>query len=119
MMYAMAWGADYPDAENFLQLMYGPNKAPGANGSNYDSAEFNALYKRAALMQHSPERTEIYKKLNRLAAEDVPWVFGLHRITNHVTTGWFKNFKYTALDFGSGRYYNMDPELKKELKPKL
>ena len=119
MMYGMAWGADYPDAENFLQLMYGPNKSPGANGSNYDNPEFNALYKKAALMQHSPERTKIYKRLNQIGAEDVPWIFGLHRVTNHITTGWFKNYKYTALDFGSGRFYNMDPELKKELSPKL
>ena len=29
MLYGLAWSADYPDAENFLQLLYGPNKFPG------------------------------------------------------------------------------------------
>ncbi len=27
-MYGIAWSADYPDAENFLQLLYGPNRKP-------------------------------------------------------------------------------------------
>ena len=28
------WVIDYPDAENFLKLFYGPNKAPGVNISS-------------------------------------------------------------------------------------
>ena len=56
-LYSIAWGADYPDAENFLQLLYGPNKSPGANGSGYDNPAFNKLYAQAAVMQDTPERT--------------------------------------------------------------
>ena len=32
-MWGVAWGADYPSAQNFLQLFYGPFKSPGTNGS--------------------------------------------------------------------------------------
>jgi len=36
-MSGAAWGADYPDAENFMQLLYGPNAGPG-NESGIRSA---------------------------------------------------------------------------------
>ena len=28
-LYQLGWVADYPDAENFLQLFYSPNRSPG------------------------------------------------------------------------------------------
>ncbi len=35
------WVIDYPDAQNFLQLFYGPNKSPGVNATNYQNPEFD------------------------------------------------------------------------------
>ena len=41
------WLADYPDAENFLFLLYGPNaksKSQGENVANYENPEFDKLF---------------------------------------------------------------------------
>lgn len=114
MLQALAWGADYPDAENFLQLLYGPNKVPGANGSNYDNAEFNAMFEKARLMQDSPERTALYKELNKMAADQIPWVYGVHRQKYSMLQGWFKNYQYMAFEQGIGKYFNIDLEMKKK-----
>jgi ABC-type transport system substrate-binding protein len=73
------WGLDYPDSENVLQLFYGPNKSPGANGSNYDNPEYNALFQKTKPMQPGPERTALYRKMNRMILEDVPAISGLMR----------------------------------------
>ena len=115
MTYGIAWGADYPDAENFLQLLYGPNKSPGANGSGYDNGEFNQLYKTASIMQDGPERTALYEKMNRIASEQVPWIFGVHRQSFVMTHGWIRN--YITADVGADRaeYLNIDLEQKKKL----
>ena len=115
MTYGIAWGADYPDAENFLQLLYGPNKSPGANGSGYDNGEFNQLYKTASVMQDGPERTALYEKMNRIASEQVPWIFGVHRQSFVMTHGWIRN--YITADVGADRaeYLNIDLEKKKKL----
>lgn len=118
-MYGMAWGADYPDAENFLQLLYGPNKAPGSNGANYNNPEFNALFKEASLMQDTPIRTAAYEKLNRMVAEDVPWIFGVHRMTFTMTQSWLKNFKNIEFDAGQEKYLRVDLDKKKEMIKKL
>jgi len=119
MLYGIAWSADYPDAENFLQLLYGPNKAPGANGSDYDNPVFNSLFKKAAVMQDSPERTAIYEKLNRMAAELVPLIYGVHRQTFVVKQGWIKNFVNTDFEQGRAQYLNIDLKNKEEMLKKF
>jgi ABC-type transport system substrate-binding protein len=115
MLYGIAWGADYPDAENFLQLLYGPNKAPGANGSGFDNAEFNQLFKKASVMQDSPERTALYEKLNRMAADQAPWIFGVHRQGYTLKHSWLKNYMSTDFEAGQAQYINIDLNKKKEM----
>ncbi len=114
MTYGIAWGADYPDAENFLQLLYGPNKAPGANGSGYDNPEFNKIFKKAAVQQHGPERTKLYEKLNRIAAEEVPWIYGVHRQSYVLQHSWLKNYVATDFDAGQSAFLRVDTKMKVE-----
>jgi oligopeptide transport system substrate-binding protein len=114
MMYGIAWGADYPDAENFLQLLYGPNKAPGANGSGYSNKEFDKLFAISSRMQDSPERTALYEKLNRMAAESVPIIYGVHRQTYLLKHSWVQNFVNTDFESGIEKYMNIDLEKKKK-----
>ncbi|MBT3234469.1 MAG: hypothetical protein HN353_00805 [Bdellovibrionales bacterium] len=116
MIYGIAWGADYPDAENFLQLLYGPNRSPGANGSGFNHQTFNQLYKSASIMQDTPERTALYEKMNRMAAELVPWIFGVHRQSYVLFHGWLKNYIQSDFDAGVAQYLDVDLEKKKELR---
>ncbi len=77
--FTLAWSLDYPDAENTLQLFYGPNKSPGSNSFNYVNPEFDTLFKQAKVLQPSPERTEIYQKLNKMVIDDCVIISGLSR----------------------------------------
>lgn len=119
MLFGIGWGADYPDAENFLQLLYGPNKSPGANGSGYDNPIFNRLYKLASTLQDSPERTALYEKMNRMAMEEIPVIFGMHRQNFILHNGWLRNYIASDFDWGSAKYLNVDINKKKELLKKL
>jgi len=102
-MFGFAWASDYPDGENNLALFYSPNAAPGSNHSNYNRAEYDALYERARLMEPSPERTELYERMRDMVIADVPYVGSLARnryfminpdLRNAMPTqrhwGWFK-----------------------------
>jgi ABC-type transport system substrate-binding protein len=82
------WGLDYPDAENTLQLFYGPNGSPGSNDANYRNAEYDALFRRAKVMLPSPERTAIYRKLSQMVIDDCVAVTGLARTRLHL---WHKD----------------------------
>ncbi|MFG1483858.1 ABC transporter substrate-binding protein [Halobacteriovorax sp. HFRX-2_2] len=119
MLYGIAWGADYPDAENFLQLLYGPNRSPGANGSGYNNPKFNELFAKASIMQDSPERTAIYEQLNKMAAEEVPWLYGVHRQSYLIKHSWLRNYITTDFEAGQAQYLDIDLEAKKNMQSKL
>lgn len=77
--FSLAWGLDYPDAENTLQLFYGPNKSPGSNNFNYVNPQFDALFEQAKTMQPSSERTLLYQQLNKMVIDDCVVLSGLSR----------------------------------------
>jgi len=118
-LWGAAWGADYPDAENFLQLLYGPNASPGDNGANYRNPGFDELYRKASRMEDSPERTALYKKMARIAIADCPWIFCSHRLGFALQHGWLKNYKPHDLAQNTYKYYRIDPNMKTKLKGRL
>lgn len=69
------WGADYPDAENFLSLYYSKNFAPeGPNYSHYQSAAFDTLYLNSLNVNNEFQREKIYKKMDSLMMSSAPVV---------------------------------------------
>ena len=77
--FGLAWGGDYPDPENFLQLLYGPNGAPSSNNMNFKNAEYDEIFSRARIMPPSPERTALYRRLREIAIEEQPMVGSMAR----------------------------------------
>ncbi len=107
-LYRLGWVADYPDAENFLQLFYGPNSSPGPNHSNYRNPSFDALYEKARVLADSPERTALYRRMADLVAEDAPWIFEQHPLSYALAQPWLKNYKPHDFPYGMGKYYGLD-----------
>ena len=114
-MFGLAWGADYPDAENFLQLFYGPNSSPGSNSTNYNNPVFNKEFEKAVVMQDSPERTALYEKLNKFIAEEVVVIFNMHRQSYTLEQGWLRNYHSSDLNHDAYQYLNIDTAKKEEL----
>ena len=79
MLMTIGWTMDYPDAENTIQLFYGPNASPGSNTANYNNEEFNRLYRASSTMQASKSRTTMYRKMNRIVIEDCVTISGISR----------------------------------------
>lgn len=116
-LWGLAWSADYPDAENFLQLFYGPNaQAGGMNSSYYKNKEFDRLFEKARSMQESPARTALYKQLARILAEDCPVILGVNRISLTLSQPWIKNIKYQEFAINQSKYTRVDMDLKKKLR---
>ena len=108
MMYA-GWIGDYPDAENFLKLFYGPNKCPGVNATNYQNPEFDKLYDRIAVMTDSPERTALYEQMSDMAMEDCPWALMTYPLTYGLFQPWFQNYKRHPFSYSSSKYHKVLP----------
>lgn len=112
-IWSFAWGGDYPDAENFLQLFYSKNASPGSNDSNYSHPEFDRLYEKSLTLLDGPERTALYRQMVSILVEDCPWIFNVHRIQFSLNQQWLKNYKRHGFEHNSVKYYRIDPNLKK------
>jgi len=109
-IFSLGWIADYPDAENFLQLFYSKNVSPGSNNFNYASDEFDKLYEKVITMPDSPERIALYRKAERLIIEDCPAAFLFHRVAYVLHHDWVLNYKPHAFQYGLSKYRRIDLE---------
>ncbi len=108
--FGLAWGADYPDAENFLQLFYGPNESPGSNNFNYKNPEYDRLYEQASKMSESPERTVLYRKMRDIVIDSGISLGSMSRIRFYVMQERLKNFKPEEVFYGYWKYLDLrDP----------
>jgi ABC-type transport system substrate-binding protein len=85
------WNADYPDAENFMQLLYGPN-AGQENQAQFDLPEFNRLYDQARALPESPERTRLFDRMTELVVAYAPWRLTYHLLEDSVRHRWVKTY---------------------------
>ena len=93
------WGADYPDAENFLSLFYSQNFAPnGPNYSHFKSDEFDALYIKALQINDEKERVEIYKQMDELIMREMPVIPTFYDQSTTFLRKNVKGFNSTPID---------------------
>ncbi len=81
MMRTSAWIADYPDGDNFMQLLYGPNSGQ-SNNACYRSAEYDERYERSRLLPDGPERNRLYREMTRLMETHTVWLLTDSRYRN-------------------------------------
>ena len=72
MMRTASWIADYPDADNFMQLLYGKNIGQNNNGCA-KIPEYDKLYEQSIRMPDSPERNRLYHDMARIIEVYAPW----------------------------------------------
>jgi ABC-type transport system substrate-binding protein len=104
---ASAWTADYPDAQNFLQLYYGPN-TDQSNESRFKLPEYDRLYQKSLGLPDGPERSAIYREMNRLLLAYAPVRLGVHRIYNHLQYPWVKGYKKHPILYTNFKYLDID-----------
>jgi len=102
-----AWIADYPDAQNFLQLLYGPNSGT-SNEAHFRLDAYDRLYLRSASLPDSPERNALYREMNRLLLAWAPWRLGVHRVFNHLQYPWVKGYKKHPILYTNFKYLDLD-----------
>ncbi len=87
-----SWIADYPDGDNFMQLLYGKN-VHESNSACFEHPEWDRLYERSKTMPAGPERDRIYRDLNRLAEYLGVWRMGVSTYRNVLMQPAVKGFK--------------------------
>ncbi len=108
------WFADYPDPENFVFLLYGPNKKPGPNSANYMNPEYDKLFEQMRAMDDGAERKAIIEKMRTIATEDCAWIPVFHSVSLSLAWDWLENNKAhpIANDYNQYREVNIEKRSK-------
>jgi peptide/nickel transport system substrate-binding protein len=106
-MWSVGWSAAVPDADSFFVMLYGPNSGQ-ANHARFQLAEFDKLYAEAKRLPHGPERSALYREMNRLFLVYSPWRLGAHRIYNDLTHPWVTGYFRHPVMRGWWKYIDID-----------
>lgn len=114
-LFRFSWVGDYPDAENFLQLFYGPNSG-SCNRVCYNDPVFNKMYEEILFMPDSPERTEKYRKMSVYLSGQCPWIFESFPTSYLLIHGWLENYLPHDFMFSRWKYLSIDPQRRENTK---
>lgn len=116
-IFSWGWKADYPDPENFLFLLYGPNgqvKSGGENASNYTNSRFDELFNLMKNRENDGQRGELIDKMIQILQHDAPWVWGLHSKTLTLSQQWITPLKPNTMMMNTLKYVGVDVSLRNQ-----
>ncbi len=118
-LFQYGWLADYPDPENFLFLLHGPQgpiacQCDGNNQANYNNEEYNQLFDRMKTMLPGPERDGIVAQMLDIVRQDTPWFTGTYPKEYYLNNQWVYNTKRHGISAATLKYIRIDNELRAE-----
>jgi ABC-type transport system substrate-binding protein len=112
-MWGWAWGADYPDGADFVQLFYGPNIHQSNHGC-YESAAYDAMYRQIISMPDSPERNRIFLRMTRQLEVDGAIKLGVSRYRNVLVHPQVLGYRYNPMLTAAWAYLDVDPMARRQ-----
>lgn len=99
------WIADYPDPENFLNLLYGdhvPNsmdEISPINSVRYKSEKFDSLFNEGLRTIDRDKRMELFQKADQVAMDDAAVIPLFYDENMRLIKPWVKNFPMNAMEY--------------------
>ncbi|KPK06393.1 MAG: peptide ABC transporter substrate-binding protein [Betaproteobacteria bacterium SG8_39] len=118
-LFILGWNADYPDPENLMFLLHGPQgraRGQGENAANYRNPEFDALFGRMKNIPNSPERAQLIDQMVAIYQRDAPWIGGFHPKDFMLFHSWLGNVKPNNMARNNLKYLKMDPVRREALR---
>jgi ABC-type transport system substrate-binding protein len=106
-MFESNWVADFPDGDNFYQLLYGPN-AGRANYARFSLPAYDQRYEQARQLTDGPARDKLYVEMNQLIHAYNPWVPLTQVLSADIRQPWLKNYKRHPVELTQWRYLDVD-----------
>ena len=107
-LWGQGWIADYPDGDNFVQLLYGPNVGQ-SNPGCYESAAFDKFYTASRALPSSPERNLLFLEMTRQMEVDAAWGLHVSRVRNEVIRPWILGYKKHPILQADWQYLDVAP----------
>lgn len=86
------WEADFPDPENFLEVLFARNQWGANNNSFYYNPKVDALFAEAAHLTNMKQRYSIYDEAQKMIVGDAPWVFLYYPVAYAIRQPWVHGY---------------------------
>ena len=96
-LFMLAWEADFPDPQNFLEVLLSREQWGSNNDAFYDNPKVDALLREAAPVADLNKRYELYRKAEELVVADAPWVFLFNPVSYTIRQPWVGGYRLNPL----------------------
>lgn len=96
-MYSSGWIADYPDPEDFLDILF--HSQSDLNHMHYSNAQVDRLLEQARVETDAARRMQLYAEAEEMIVADAPWVPLWHSVDYVLTKPYVKGAVYAAAIF--------------------
>ncbi len=101
--YRLGWVADYPEPENFLNLLYGKlvprdDQPSSINSVRYKNPAFDKIFEQALTELDQTKRYALYQQAEQLAMDDAPMLFIYYDEDYKFVQPYVMNYPINAMD---------------------
>ena len=96
------WCADYPDPENFADVLFHSNS--NVNKGGYSNAALDALLEQARVERDVRARIGMYQQAERIIVNDAPVLFTTHSLSYRLVKPYVKGYVFTPIAVPIERY---------------
>jgi len=110
-IFEFGWFADYPDAENFLFLLWSEmaqSKNHGPNATNFSDARYDELFVSMKARENGPQRMAEIREMLEILEFERPWIEKFHEEAYSLFHGWVRNVKPMGLSMPTYQYRDID-----------
>ena len=101
------WCADYPDPENFADVLY--HTGSQQNTGNYSNPALDAILDQARTEQDVTKRMQLYQQAEQMIVHDAPALFIMHDVSYELVKPVVKGFVLTPVSIPLERYLRLVP----------
>ncbi|HEX9924562.1 MAG TPA: peptide ABC transporter substrate-binding protein [Anaerolineae bacterium] len=104
-MYQLGWIADYPDPQNFLEVLFHSDSAQ--NHGHYSNPELDALLDKARGTQDTEERLALYRQAEQMILDDAAWIPLYFEVDNWLVKPYVHNLKIPPIKIPKFQYVSI------------
>ncbi|MDX1615497.1 MAG: ABC transporter substrate-binding protein, partial [Candidatus Promineifilaceae bacterium] len=105
-IFTQGWCADYPDPENFLDVLFHSQSQQNLGG--YASPSLDALVEEARVETDVTRRLALYQQAEQVLVDDAPAVFLNHSESAVLVKPWVRNYTLTPLGVAQWQYVELE-----------
>ena len=106
-MFSLGWIADYPDPQDFLEILFHSESLDNKVG--YNNPEVDRLLNEAAVENDLERRVELYRQVERLIIEDGVWLTTNHGKNYTLTKPWVTGLVNPPMVIERLKYVSIEP----------